>query len=181
MKIRKQVGKSPHGRETEFRNPRNFGLWNLESWLSGIRDSAQGRGNPTNDANPKSKFHWQRIWNPVPGTQNPRRRIQNPRLSWIPLHGVTDKQKSSYRAGILSSFSDQIKPEPRPLFWAGEGGKFLSSHKRPQLAYPSPSAGEQLRNWVAETASCSIKTDSMGNSWKCLDVSLGRLALHGYN
>lgn len=33
----------------------------------------------------------------------------------------------------------------------------------------------------AETASCSIRTDSMGNSWKCLDVSLGRLALHGYN
>ena len=25
-------------------------------------------------------------WNPVPGIRNPRRGIQNPRLSWIPLH-----------------------------------------------------------------------------------------------
>ena len=27
-------------------------------------------------------------WNPVPGIRNPRRGIQNPRLSWIPLHGA---------------------------------------------------------------------------------------------
>ena len=29
-----------------------------------------------------------RDWNPVPGIRNPRYGIQNPRLSWIPLHGV---------------------------------------------------------------------------------------------
>ena len=30
-------------------------------------------------------------WNPksVPGIQNPQRGIQNPRLSWIPLHGAS--------------------------------------------------------------------------------------------
>ena len=29
-----------------------------------------------------------RDWNSVPGIRNPRCGIQNPRLSWIPLHGV---------------------------------------------------------------------------------------------
>ena len=29
-----------------------------------------------------------RDWNPVPEIRNPRCGIQNPRLSWIPLHGV---------------------------------------------------------------------------------------------
>ena len=29
-----------------------------------------------------------RDWDPVPGIGNPRSGIQNPRLSWIPLHGV---------------------------------------------------------------------------------------------
>ena len=29
-----------------------------------------------------------RDWDPVPGIRNPRSGIQNPRLSWIPLHGV---------------------------------------------------------------------------------------------
>ena len=31
-------------------------------------------------------------WNAVPGIRNPRRGIQNPRLSWIPLYGATDSQ-----------------------------------------------------------------------------------------
>ena len=30
----------------------------------GIRNLAQGIRNPTNDWNPESKFHWQRIRNP---------------------------------------------------------------------------------------------------------------------
>ena len=29
-------------------------------------------------------------WNPVPGNRNPRRGIQNSRMSWIPSHGVED-------------------------------------------------------------------------------------------
>ena len=40
-----------------------FGILGL-----GIRNTAQGIRNPTNDCNPESKFHWQRlessIWNP---------------------------------------------------------------------------------------------------------------------
>ena len=48
---------------------------------SGMRKTAEGIRNPTYDWNPESKFHWQRIRYPGPG-------IQNPRLSWILLHGA---------------------------------------------------------------------------------------------
>ena len=30
----------------------------------------------------------EKYWNPVPGIRNPQRGIQNPRLSWISLHGT---------------------------------------------------------------------------------------------
>ena len=44
-----------------------FGILGL-----GIRNTAQGIRNPTNDCNPESKFHWQRlestIWNPESST-----------------------------------------------------------------------------------------------------------------
>ena len=42
-----------------FRNPRNFFLWNLESWAleSGIYSSRNPES--INDWNPGSKFHWQ--------------------------------------------------------------------------------------------------------------------------
>ena len=65
-------------------------VWNLESWVleSGFRNTIQGLRNPINDWNPESKFYRQRIRNPVPGVRNARREIQNPRLSWIPLHGA---------------------------------------------------------------------------------------------
>ena len=46
----------------------------------GIRNTAQGIQNPSNDWNPESKFHL-KGWNPVTGNQNLR-------LSWIPLHGA---------------------------------------------------------------------------------------------
>ena len=32
-------------------------------------------------------------WNQVPGIQNSRRKIQNPRLSWISLHGANLYEK----------------------------------------------------------------------------------------
>ena len=51
----------------------------------GIQNTAHGIYNTTNDWNPESKLHWQRIRNPVPGIRNQRCGIQNPRLSWIPL------------------------------------------------------------------------------------------------
>ena len=53
----------------------------VESGIRGFRIR-----NPTNDWNPKSKFHGERIRNPIPRIRNPRRGIQNSRLSWISLH-----------------------------------------------------------------------------------------------
>ena len=70
------------------------GILELEIW-----NTAQAI---RNDWNPESKFRWQRIVNPVP-------EIQNPRLSWISLHGArecfilglilhqTDTRKGVYR------------------------------------------------------------------------------------
>ena len=55
-------------------------------WGRGCRNTAQGMWNPTKDWNPESKFHYKENWNQVPGIRNPRRGIQNPRLSWIALH-----------------------------------------------------------------------------------------------
>ena len=41
-------------------------------------------------------------WNPVLGIRNPRRGIQNPRLSWIPLHGEKKEQlKTQLRPDAL--------------------------------------------------------------------------------
>ena len=56
----------------------------------GIRNSAKGIRNPANDWKLESKFHWQGIRNPGPGMQNPQRRIWNPGLSWITVHGPTN-------------------------------------------------------------------------------------------
>ena len=41
----------------------------------GIRNTAQGIRNPTNDWNPESKFHLKKIRNLVPEIRNPRRGI----------------------------------------------------------------------------------------------------------
>ena len=38
--------------------------------------------------NAESGIRWQRISNPITGLRNPPRWIQNPRQSWIPLHGA---------------------------------------------------------------------------------------------
>ena len=53
--------------ESGFRNPANFCIWNPESWKfllvesgirdPGIRNTAVGIRNPTNNPNPESKFH----------------------------------------------------------------------------------------------------------------------------
>ena len=59
---------------------RNYGVSNLE-YSSRTPDH-------TYDWDPESKFHRQRIRNPVPAIQNPWYGIQNQRLSWIPLHGA---------------------------------------------------------------------------------------------
>ena len=61
---------SPHVKESGFRNPENFFIWNPESWKFllvesgilglGIRNTGVGIRNPTNNSNPESKFHWKR-------------------------------------------------------------------------------------------------------------------------
>ena len=63
------------------------GIWILESRKflrvefevlgCGIRNKAEGIRNPTNDWNPESKFHWQRIRKTVPGIWNPRSGVQS--------------------------------------------------------------------------------------------------------
>ena len=40
-----------------------------------------------------------KFWNTVPGIRNPLRGIQNPKLSWIPIHGAKSKVKV-YLLGI---------------------------------------------------------------------------------
>ena len=79
---------SPQVRKSGFRNSEHFCLWNpesgkilpMESAILGfrIRNTSQGVRNPSNDWNPESKLT-DKCWNPERG-------IQNPRLSWIPLH-----------------------------------------------------------------------------------------------
>ena len=66
----------------------------------GTRKTAQGIRNPTDD----------RIWYPSPtesgiqylGIQNPWHGIQNPRLSWVPLHGA---RKQSF--GVVLRYEGQ--------------------------------------------------------------------------
>ena len=78
-------GSSPHVRETVFRNPWNFCLWNLEPWAleSGIQLKESGIPLTIRIQNPNST---DKDWNPVPGIWKQRRKIQNPRGAWIPLH-----------------------------------------------------------------------------------------------
>ena len=57
-----------------------------EMFACGIQNRAQRIRNPTNKSNPEAKFHCQRIWNPLPGMQNPWCGILNP------LQGVNSDQ-----------------------------------------------------------------------------------------
>ena len=82
------VKNSRHVRVSGFQNPwifclwnpksEKFCLWNLESWAfeSGIQLKESRIPLTTEIQNPSST---DKDWNPVPG-------IQNPKLSWIPLH-----------------------------------------------------------------------------------------------
>ena len=86
-----------------IRNPEKFCSWNPESGKFllvksgireifacgiqilgfGIRNTAQRIRNPPDNWYSESRFHWQRIRNPVPGNRSPRRGIQNLRLSCL--------------------------------------------------------------------------------------------------
>ena len=96
----------------EYLAPR-FGSPNVRKWGIpgfGIRNTALGIRNPTNDWNPESKFHWQRLesstWNPESTAQG----IQNPRLSWIwkcPISHIVHRSLS-----LIAAFTGELK-----LFW----------------------------------------------------------------
>ena len=62
-------------------------MWNPESWAleSGMQLKEFGIPLTTEIQNP---CYTDKDWNPVPRIRNPRRGIQNPRLSWIALHGA---------------------------------------------------------------------------------------------
>ena len=66
---------------------------NLESWVleSGIQLEDSGIPLTIGIQNPSST---DKYWNPVPGIRNTKREIQNPRLSWIPLHEARRKESS---------------------------------------------------------------------------------------
>lgn len=48
----------------------------------GIQNTTHGIDNSTNDWNPESELHWQRLRNPVTEIRNLRRGIQNPSLGF---------------------------------------------------------------------------------------------------
>ena len=95
---------SPIARCKEIRNPDSERLLPMESGILsfGIWNVAQGVQNLTKDWNPESLFHRQRKRDPVPGTLNPWLGIQNPRLSWIPLHVHGTSTTSNY---LIRQFS----------------------------------------------------------------------------
>ena len=86
-------GISPLVRESGFPNPGKFCLWNREFWAleSGIQLKEFRIPLRIGIQNPSSTDE---DWNQLSGIRNPRRGIQNPRLSWIPLiHGARYKLK----------------------------------------------------------------------------------------
>ena len=78
---------------------------------SGMRNPAEGIQNPINNWNLGSRFHWQRIQNPVLGIRNPRRGIQNPRRTWIPLHVA--KNQMLWLETLLPGLKELLLSLPR--------------------------------------------------------------------
>ena len=78
---------SPHIRESRFPESGKFLLVKSGILGFGIRNTAQELGIQLTIGiqNPLSIV---KGWNSVTGIRYPLRGIQNPRLSWIPLHGI---------------------------------------------------------------------------------------------
>ena len=70
-----------------IRNLGKFCLWNPKSWALESRIQLRESGIPLTIGIQKPSST-EKDSNPVPGIRNPRRGIQKPRLSWIPLHGA---------------------------------------------------------------------------------------------
>ena len=63
----------------------------------GIRNTAVGFRNPNKQLESGIQVPLKKIWNPVTGILNPRRGIQNPRISWILLHGASNRWLAAVR------------------------------------------------------------------------------------
>ena len=84
----------------------NFSLWNPESWAA-WNPQYHSRNPESHKRLPSGiQFPLHEDRNPVPGIQNLRRGIQNPRLSWIPLHwtkvSFKGKEKTSATSRLVS-------------------------------------------------------------------------------
>ena len=67
-----------------MRIPKSGKIWLVDS---GIRNTAQGIRNVTNDWDPESKFYGQRLESSAWDLES-KEKNSNPRLSWIPLYGA---------------------------------------------------------------------------------------------
>ena len=96
----------------EYLAPR-FGSPNVRKWGIrgfGIRNTALGIRNPTNDWNPESQFHWQRLESSTCNPESTAQGIQNPRPSWIwkcPFSHIVYRSLS-----LIAAFTGELK-----LFW----------------------------------------------------------------
>ena len=123
----------------------------------GIRNTTQRIRNPFNDWNPESKSHWERIQNRVPGIWNPRRGIQNPNVSWIPLHWAT------------GTFSSVPPPQPPP-----PGVQWPSNCLSRNPFVTSQGSYRPWKSWkVMEFKNFMFK------SWKVMEFQLSVLDSHG--
>ena len=85
--------RSPHVRESGFRDPRNSCFWNpksgkfllveLKYWALDSEIQLKIPGIPQTIGISESKFRWQGIRNPIPWIRNPGRGIQNPVLNFL--------------------------------------------------------------------------------------------------
>ena len=88
--------------ESKIRIPESKKFLLVESGILGfwIRNTAQGIRNPTNNWNPESKFHWQRLesstWNPESTEWNPESKIVLDSLSKA-IWSTNVKQRLCYR------------------------------------------------------------------------------------
>ena len=134
------------------------GIWIPESGKS-RRTLGFGIRNPTNDWNPESR-PTDKNWNPVP-------EIQNPRLSWIPLYGVTSGllQNNSFRAAFKRWICaiHRINHYPADKYiMAGVTVIWASSFPKPSLVIlPSPASNITLAIWVRVRAGVTVMPTSL--------------------
>ena len=109
---------------TESRIRGKMCLWNPESWAleSGIQLKKSGLPLTIEIQSPSST---DKDLKPVAGIRNPRRGIQNPRVSFIPLHGATRSQTNIQGLKMTEKWSwarfdfNVVSRHTLPLFYLG--------------------------------------------------------------